>query len=409
MKYDIEYIRELKKLYGTPLYLFRKMDFIDNYKSFMRCMEYEYPKHKIAYSYKTNYTPAICKIVRELGGYAEVVSDMEYWVAKRLGYDDSMIIYNGPYKGISSLQHILNGGIVNIDNLEEVRKVCDLANINRDAILKVGLRVNIDIGQKFTSRFGIDANSDDIDIAFKLISVTKNLSVAGLHCHIGQSRTIQAWKNRINVMLKLADKYFSNPPEYIDIGSGMYAKMNPYLAKQFAEDIPTYEEYSEAITKPFAEHYKNISSEKKPILFTEPGTTLINSYVDFIGSVDSIKYIKGNLYVTLNCSKDNIGDICKTKQLPIQVISAGNLPIECKDAKFVGYTCLEHDVLYQGFSGQLAVGDFIIFENVGGYSNVSKPPFINPNCGMVELGADYETRVIKRKETSEDVFITYTF
>ena len=32
-------------------------------------------------SYKTNYTSYICKPVKNLGGYAEVVSDMEYQVA----------------------------------------------------------------------------------------------------------------------------------------------------------------------------------------------------------------------------------------------------------------------------------------------------------------------------------------
>ena len=36
-----------------------------------------YPDFNIAYSYKTNYTPKLCRIVNELGGFAEVVLDME--------------------------------------------------------------------------------------------------------------------------------------------------------------------------------------------------------------------------------------------------------------------------------------------------------------------------------------------
>ena len=48
----------------------------------------------------------------------EVVSDMEYTLAKRLGYPDSQIIYNGPCKGRCMEEHILNGGISNIDSEE---------------------------------------------------------------------------------------------------------------------------------------------------------------------------------------------------------------------------------------------------------------------------------------------------
>ena len=69
----------------------------------------------------------------------------------------------------------------------------------------------------------------------------------------------------------------------------------------------------------------------------------------------------------------------------------------------MGYTCLEHDVVYRGFTGEVAVRDIIVFGNVGGYTLVSKPPFIRPQCQMVtERGT-----VIKRKETFEEVFQTY--
>ena len=72
----------------------------------------------------------------------------------------------------------------------------------------------------------------------------------------------------------------------------------------------------------------------------------------------------------------------------------------------MGYTCLEHDVLYRGYAGNLAVGDYVIFGNVGGYSNVSKPPFISPNCAMIAVkGAT--ARLIKRTETVRDILATY--
>ena len=66
----------------STYYVFKEKDFIDNYKSFFDTFRKYYSNYQIAYSYKTNYTPYICKLVKELGGYAEVVSKMEYDLAK---------------------------------------------------------------------------------------------------------------------------------------------------------------------------------------------------------------------------------------------------------------------------------------------------------------------------------------
>ena len=72
----------------------------------------------------------------------------------------------------------------------------------------------------------------------------------------------------------------------------------------------------------------------------------------------------------------------------------------------VGYTCLEQDVLYRDFCGELSVGDYIEFGNVGGYSLVDKPPFIQPDCPMIAI-KEGKQELIKRAETFEDIFKTF--
>ena len=104
-----------------------------------------------------------------------------------------------------------------------------------------------------------------------------------------------------------------------------------------------------------------------------------------------------------------MGDICHLKNLPITVYHNDNEKKIIKDATFVGYTCLEHDHIYEGFSGELSVGDIIQFRNIGSYSNVFKPPFILPNCAMIELKVDGSTELLKRKESLDDIFQTYAF
>ncbi len=409
---DIQQATDLVKQFGSPLYVFHEKEFEDNYLELLHTFREIYPKYNIGYSYKTNYTPAIIKKVKELGGLAEVVSDMEYKLAKKIGYQSKDIIYNGPVKGEGLFEHISNGGIANIDNLDELQSVIQFA-ASSNFTIRIAFRVNIDIGQGFISRFGLDAYEDDRECelkqAFELASTVSNIEVVGLHCHVGRSRSIEAWQNRVRIMFKLVDRYFANSiPEFIDLGSGMNSIMEPDLAKQFSGHIPTYEEYAKVVAEAMKERYGSLPYEKQPWLYTEPGTTIISGYVSFLSKVLSIKSVKGKSYVTFDCSGGNMGDICHLKNLPITIYKIGNERIELSNASFVGYTCLEHDHIYEGFSGDLAVGDIIQFRNVGSYSNVFKPPFILPNCAMICLHQN-KAKLIKRKETVDDIFSTYVF
>ena len=68
-----------------------------------------------------------------------------------------------------------------------------------------------------------------------------------------------------------------------------------------------------------------------------------------------------------------------------------------------GYTCIETDYLYRGYQGKLAVGDFVVFHNVGSYSLVMKPPFILPDGPVLEL-INGKIVPAKRKQSEESIF-----
>ena len=209
-------------------------------------------------------------------------------------------------------------------------------------------------------------------------------------------------------MLAIADKYFCEPPRYIDLGSGMFGTMDLEFAEQF-ENIPSYHEYATVVAGAFAKHYADLSEESKPILITEPGTTLINHFIDFISEVDAIKTIRNKNFAVLNCSEHNLGETCTLKELPIKIVPAGNKQSVFSNIDFTGYTCLEQDVMRRDVTCKLAVGDYIVFGNVGGYSNVLKPPFIRPNCAMIAITSDEKDVLIKSKETYDDILATYCY
>ena len=400
-------ISKLLAKYGSPLYVFHDAKFIKNYEHLCKAMREYYPNYNPGYSYKTNYTPHICKLVKRLGGYAEVVSDMELWVALQCGYEHSKIIYNGPCKGALLEEHMLNGGILNIDNEDEAKRVVAFAQQHMDKTFKVNIRITARIDIGFVSRFGIEDGSQQMERVVALLKAQVNVKLVGLHMHVSRARYLSAWQERIDQILAAADRYIDGTPEFIDIGSGMFAEMEDYLKDQFTIDVPTYEEYAKAVAGTMAKHYAD--SELKPLLVTEPGTTVVSRYMSLITTITGLKEISGRNIAVCDCDIHEAGETAMMMKVPYTYFPVGAGETSKTPIDITGFTCLEQDILFKDFPDAVKVGDVIEFRNVGGYSVVYKPPFIQPCCAMVAIKEDGSVEEIKRKETYEDIFQTYRF
>lgn len=397
----------LLKKYGSPLYVFDDKGFIENYNHLCEAFRSIYPNYTPGYSYKTNYTPHICKLVKQLGGYAEVVSDMELWVAKQCGYDNNKIIYNGPCKGELLEDHLLNGGILNIDNEDEAKRVVAFSKHHLDKTFKVNLRITARIDIGFVSRFGLEAGSQQMERVVALLKAQENVKLVGLHMHVSRARYLSAWQERIDQILEAADRYIDGAPEFIDLGSGMFADMEGFLKDQFTIDVPSYEKYAEVVAGTMAKHYAN--SETKPLLVTEPGTTVVSRYMSLITTIMGLKEIAGRNIAVCDCDIHEAGETAMMMKVPYALYAVGEGESSKTPIDITGFTCLEQDTLFKDFPEPVRVGDVIEFRNVGGYSVVYKPPFIQPCCAMVAIKEDGSVAEIKRKETFEDIFKTFIF
>lgn len=405
VKLTDEQLKELKKEYGDAFYILDSEQFRANFIELKSAFSSIYPNFNIAYSYKTNYTPKLCRIVNNLGGFAEVVSDMEMEIALRIGVEPNKIIWNGPYKNAKKVEQLLvMGGTVNIDSAYEIDLVSDIADRYPHHKLNIGVRCNFDVGDGVVSRFGFDIGSEDFKKALALFETHKNLYLIGLQCHFA-TRRLDTWRPRAEGMLALIDK-LGIVPEHIDLGGGLFGKMADSLKAQFDSEIPTYRQYAEAVAPFFAEHFKN--SENKPLLLIEPGSALVGDCMKFASRVVNIKEVRGKAIATLLGSIYNINPTLNKKNPPIEVYAMGGEQKEYKDLDFGGFTCIESDYLYRHYNGKLAKGDMVVFGNAGSYSVVLKPPFILPNFPVIDI-SNGQVEVIKRGETFDDLFHTFSF
>lgn len=400
-----EEIKRLSEKVGDAFYMLDSKQFKENFIELKSEFSKIYPDFNIAYSYKTNYTPKLCRIVNELGGFAEVVSDMEMEIALRIGVEPEKIIWNGPYKNAKKVEQLLvMGGTVNIDSAYEIDLVADIADRYPDHKLNIGIRCNFDVGDGVVSRFGFDIDSDDFKKALALFGAHKNLYLIGLQCHFA-TRRLETWRPRAEGMLALIDK-LGVVPEHIDLGGGLFGKMTDSLKMQFDSEIPTYKQYAEAVAPVFAAHFENTT--KKPLLLIEPGSALVGDCMRFASKVVNIKEVRGKAIATLLGSIYNINPTLNKKNPPIEVYAMGEKQREYKDLDFGGFTCIESDYLYRHYDGKLAKGDMVVFGNAGSYSVVLKPPFILPNFPIIDI-TDGKLEMIKRGEVFDDLFHTFAF
>ena len=394
-------VNNLRNEYGEAVYLLDSEQFENNFHELKKTFSDIYPNFNIAYSYKTNYIPKLCKIIDKLKGYAEVVSEMELELALKCGVDPTHIVWNGPIKSEKLLEKFLDDrGTVNVDSIDEleyIRKIEEKINHK----INIGIRCNYDVKDEVVSRFGFDINGSDFVKALNIINESKYMKLINFQCHFAK-RSVEYWPRRAMGMIEIIER-FGITPERIDIGGGIYGKMPESLEKQFSAAIPKYEDYANVAARVFADYFRD--KEYKPELIVEPGTALVADCMKFVGTVKTIKNVRGKYFATILGSQKNIN--MSGVNPPIEVIHMDNGK-RYTDIDIVGYTCIEGDVLYKGYSGELAKGDAIVFSNCGSYSIVMKPPFILPNFPILDICGE-TIEVIKRGECFEDIFTTYNF
>lgn len=403
--YRIENLKAIAANTEQPVYLFNADKFIRNFTDLQDAFRKIYPNTMIAYSYKTNYTPDICNLVKELGGYAEVVSPVEYDIAKSVvGNFSDRIIYNGVLEG-DIRKYIMHGSIVNVGSWKNLCKALDaLANEKIFAGNRQTLGIRIAINED--SRFGF--TEEEVQNIVQTANKRKTI-ISGVHCHVGGKRDIPTWINKTNTVIRIAkmiEEIQGKEIKYIDLGGHLFGRMSPELKNQFDGHVPSFEEYAENVATIVKESFEGRANPPKLIL--EPGTALVADAVEILASVKNVVIRKnGKRYATLDISSYDCGMVADYKNLPIVNIDRPN-PCISHEYSVCGYTCMEEDYINREYVGNLREGNVLMIKNCGAYSLSLKGGFIYPSIAMYRVNDQYEVmQEMKRANNIFDVLAGY--
>ena len=322
----------------------------------------------------------------------------ELQYAQALKFAPAAIVYNGVIPDLERKYHIAaNRGIVNIDNYEEFAALRERAE-ERHVPIRLGLRVSLDVGNGVISRFGVDPDGDEFQKIMQEIRDTRYVELDGFQCHICSARPVRYWKEKTLKLINLLRKYGGH---YVDFGGGMFGLMPESLAKQFSDYPASFQPYA----KVTAGLLKEAFPDEQVKMIVEPGTALVGNAMDVLASVKNIKVIRGVTYITVDCCSNHLGLICNFKEIPFAVIQNGDRQrIHVENANIVGNTCIEHDYIRKDVTGELGVGDFIRFENLGAYSISTSRSFITPPLDVVD---EVDGRRLTAKLDSSSMFQKY--
>lgn len=412
MKYSD--ITQLESIAGSsPFYIADRARFEANFQDLTQAFASRYQPFVLAYSYKTNYIPYLCGIVKQKGGWAEVVSRLEYDLAIKLGQNPEKIIFNGPVKTVDDIERSLdNGSIVNLDNQPEVDAAVAYAKRNPHQSIRIGLRVNISLsdeaGQSHiqnslkAGRFGF--SPDWLGSQSSKLN-SQNIRVVSLHGHTSTTdRSLWCFEVIAGTLCRMAEKYFPDTIEYLNVGGGFFGRMHPDLP---FKNAPGFDDYARTVCQVL--NSNTWVRNRKPALVIEPGVAMAADCVSFVTRVVSVKIIAGQRFVTVDGSAFHCKPTFHSLNMPYRVITrqphAGQ-----STYTVVGSTCMEKDVLLKDIAAPLPEpGDFIQIDNVGAYTLVMTPPFIHPAPAIVADEGSGSFRLIRNRQTLDDVFSNYIF
>jgi len=411
-------IQKLESLAGcSPFYLVDRRRFESNFDELTASFSSRYSPFVLAYSYKTNYLPYLCGIIKDKGGWAEVVSRMEYDLAIKIGQNPKKIIFNGPVKTGDDIQFALDSGsMLNVDSEPELKWVIDYAQQHPDREIPIGLRINIGLsdaaGQSHiqnslkVGRFGLDPNQIESSIVNRQSSIKRNnIKVISLHGHTSTTdRSPWCFEVIARTLCDVAETYFPDTVQYINVGGGFFGHMHPELP---FKDTPAYDDYANVIGGVLNE--SAWAQAQKPTLVIEPGVAMVADAVSFVTRVVSVKPIRDKLFVTVDGSAFNTKPTFHAINMPHQVVTENEAaPVQTYDV--VGSTCMEKDILLKDITAPLPdPGDYIRIDSIGAYTLVMTPPFINPAPAILADEGGGQYKLVRQKQTLTEIFSNYRF
>ena len=404
---------ELAEQSGTPLYVMDEGQIRTNCRMFRHSIEKHYSgKGLVTYASKAFSCKEMCRIVSDEGLGLDVVSAGEIYTAVEAGFPAERMFFHGNNKTAEEIAYALEVGVgrLVVDNLTELDVLNRMAHA-AGKVVKILFRIKpgvdahthsfVRTGQ-IDSKFGLALETGEAMEAVKEAAKLENVSLVGLHCHIGsQIFDIEPFEHAAEVMLRFISdikKETGIRIKELDLGGGFGIK---YVPENDPVPYDSYmEKVSEVVKGTCAKHGIDL-----PFLIIEPGRSIVGPAGITLYKVGSIKDIPNiRTYVAIDGGMtDNPRYALYESEYELVVASrAGDA--RTRSVTLAGKCCESGDLIGKDMSTQeILEGDIVAVLATGAYnysmaSNYNRIP--RPAVVMVKDGT---SRIVVKRESFEDL------
>lgn len=404
---------DLARRHGTPLYVYDEATVRQRAAEYVAAMG---PRGHVLYSAKAFASPQFLRVVAEEGLGLDVVSAGELHLALRSGFPRDRIHFLGNNKSRDDLQAayaaeatiVIDGGY----EFELLREIVPQGKrapvmLRLSPGVKPDTHDHISTGQ-LDSKFGFSIESGAARKAVETALEHPRLELVGLHSHIGsQIFALRAYEEAMDIMLRLLEELRDDlgfEPRKLGAGGGLG------IAYTQHDDPPTPRHFV-ATVRHALEAGCARRSLKVPELVVEPGRSIAGPAGMALYGVGSIKDIPGvRRYVAVD---GGMGDNIRPKLYGARYEAfLASDPDRARDGKvtIAGKYCESTDILITDIDmPPLAPGDVIALPAAGAYCLAMASNYNGMPRPEVLMLRDGEARVMRRRETLEDLVAAEVF
>ncbi|MBF8266571.1 MAG: diaminopimelate decarboxylase [Dehalococcoidia bacterium] len=401
-------VTHLAAEFGTPLYVYDEATLRDRCREFLGEFQRRYPKSAVIYACKAFINTSLARLFREEGLGLDVVSGGELAVAQRVAFPPERIYFHGNNKSREELEMALDCriGRVVVDNFHELALLGRLAS-HRGVVQDVLIRVSPGIDPHthaytttgvLDSKFGFPIQTGQAKEAVGKAMRERGVRVVGLHFHLGSPIfEMEPFARAMELTLDFASQE-GLPLREISPGGGFA------IAYTRDQRPPSVGEYAQAITASLESRCRALGLEP-PLLVIEPGRAIVGPAGVALYRVGASKDIPGvRRYVAVDGGMgDNIRPALYGSQY--EAVVANKMGVEEGErVTIAGRFCESGDVLLRDVTlPRLEAGDLLAIPAAGAYAPAMASNYNLAPRPAIVMVADGQARLIRRRETYQDL------
>ena len=397
---------------GTPLYLYDAATVRDAYRRYVTAFRGTRPT-RVSYAIKACALRGVASLLANAGADASAASLGELLAAKRAGFSMARTQLHGNAKTDDELHAALRLGVgrIVIDGADEIERLGRIVarRTSRSGPQLVWLRVSPGIGADthpylqtgvLDSKFGAPIAGGDALAQCRAIVATKNLTLVGIHAHLGtQLHEAERYRELAEALAALAREVRATTGtalREIAVGGGLA------IALRSGDPVLDLAAYAREISAPI----RSDETLRKAIIYLEPGRSLVGRAGVAVYRVVGTKRVAGvRTFVSVDGGMgDNIRPALYGAGYSA-VLADRALSAPAEHVAIAGKYCESGDLLIRDIALPTAEpGEVLAMPGAGAYSVAMASNYNHHPRPAVALIDNGRTKVIRKRETHADIW-----